>query len=46
MPFLPHALKGVGGGAANIFYEHEMKIYRICCGFFAVAFCDAKLRSI
>ena len=26
MPFLPHAPKGVGGGAANIFYEREKKI--------------------
>lgn len=31
MPFLPHAPKGVGGGAANIFYEREKKIYRIWC---------------
>ena len=46
MPFLPHAPKGVGGGAANIFYEREKIIYRICCGFFAAAFRDAKLRSI
>ena len=40
------APNGVGGGAANIFYEREKKIYRICCGFFAAAFRDAKLRSI
>lgn len=45
MPFLPHAPKGVGGGAANIFMNVKRKFTA-----FAAAFCccfrDAKLRSI